>query len=102
MPRIVTAARRQHILDGDPDGGGGHRFGTGRPRKTEFPATWDGDKIIAEIVSVANDATSQTHVQSDGRKRVTGHRDGSDIVVIVERDDVEIVTGFPINVPPNP
>jgi len=32
--------RATHILDGDR-WGGGHRRGTGRPGKTEFPADWD-------------------------------------------------------------
>jgi len=34
----VSDERATHILDGDEDGGGGHRRGTGIPGKTEFPA----------------------------------------------------------------
>ena len=42
----VSAERTTHILDGDADGGGGHRHGVGKPGKTEFPASWDDEKII--------------------------------------------------------
>jgi len=33
----IATDRRTHILDGD-ETGGGHRHGTGKPGKTEFPA----------------------------------------------------------------
>ncbi|MDO4413043.1 hypothetical protein [Cutibacterium sp.] len=42
-----------HVLDGEPDGRrGGHRSGTGRPYKTEFPSEWSDEDI--------RDAISQT------------------------------------------
>ena len=37
---VVTPERAKHILDGDSHGGG-HRHGTGKPGKTEFPASWE-------------------------------------------------------------
>ena len=44
----VSPERTTHILDGDETGGGGgHRHGVGKPGKTEFPASWDDEKIIA-------------------------------------------------------
>jgi hypothetical protein len=50
-PRI-TDTMRAHILDGTPNGSGGHRAGQNFPGKTEFPANWTDDQII--------DAVSQT------------------------------------------
>ena len=50
----LTPERRRHILDGDPDGrGGGHRPGTGRRGKTEFPAHWTDDEIISRVMQTA-------------------------------------------------
>ena len=42
-----------HILDGEPGDPtkGGHRPGTGRFGKTEFPATWDDAKILDAVAS---------------------------------------------------
>jgi hypothetical protein len=97
----VSPERRIHILSGDKDGGG-HRSGTGKPNKSEFPSTWSDDKIIAEIESVANDPTSIRTVESRGRIMVEGTRDGIEIRVILEADGSTIVTGFPTNVPRNP
>src|SRR5207244_4124986 len=46
----ITPERTTHILDGDANGGGGHRHGTGIPGKTEFPASWDDKKVIDTVV----------------------------------------------------
>jgi hypothetical protein len=101
VPSAVTKDTRKHILAGDRSGGG-HRAGTGRPGKTEFPVTWGDDKIIAEIESVANDPASSSVLQANGRLRIAGTRDGIDIDAVVDRDGTTIVTGYPTNVTPNP
>ncbi|MDR0945732.1 MAG: EndoU domain-containing protein [Bifidobacteriaceae bacterium] len=48
---VLSEDDKRHILDGDPKNPnkGGHRWGTGRIEKTEFPADWDDDKIIAAV-----------------------------------------------------
>ena len=43
--------RVRHILDGDR-WGGGHRHGTGRPGKAEFPASWDDEQTIGHIMDL--------------------------------------------------
>ncbi|GAA0569193.1 hypothetical protein GCM10009416_04370 [Craurococcus roseus] len=98
---VVTPARRVHILEGDARGGG-HRPGRGIPGKSEFPAGWSDDRIIASIEDVANDPASRRRVEADGRTVVTGRRDGVDLRVVVERDGRTIVTGYPTNAPRNP
>jgi hypothetical protein len=99
----VSPERRTHILTGDTYGnGGGHRYGTGRPDKSEFPPNWSDDKIINEIESVANDPASTRDIDRRGRIKVDGIRDGVDIRVVIEPDGVTIVTGFPNNLPRNP
>jgi Bacterial EndoU nuclease len=98
---VVTASRRVHILDGDARGGG-HRPGRGIPGKSEFPAGWSDDRIIAAIEDVANDPASRRRAEADGRTVATGRRDGVDIRVVVERDGRTVVTGYPTNTPRNP
>lgn len=103
-PNLVEPDRAKHILDGDEKGnGGGHRFGTGRPGKSEFPQSWSDDKILGEISDVATDPASsrEPSVHGRGRQVVSGTRDGIDIDVVIESDGT-IVTGYPTNVPRNP
>jgi len=92
----VNPDRRTHILDGEPDDGGGHRHGTGKPGKTEFPASWDDEKIIDTIVDVARrpDMPPQ-HQQKNDRLVARGTRDDVEIVVIIERDG-RIWTSWPL------
>jgi hypothetical protein len=49
--------RAQHILDGDgPDtNGGGHRHGTGREGKTEFPENWPDETVLSMVMDVARE-----------------------------------------------
>jgi len=91
----VTPERATHILDGD-ETGGGHRHGTGRPGKTEFPASWDDRKIIDSILDVAR-RPSQTPGYQEWNNRwvARGRRDDAEIVVIVTRDGC-IWSGWPL------
>jgi hypothetical protein len=77
--------RADHILDGDP-WGGGHRHGTGRPAKTEFPADWDDERILGRIMDVARAPDVQPVMQPNRRWRVRGERDGVGITVILHPD----------------
>lgn len=101
MYSLVSAARRRHILEGD-NNGGGHRHGTGAKGKTEFPKTWDDDKVIREIENVANDPHAKRSVRLDGRTVVEGQREGVDIRVVINADGITIVTAHPTNMPRNP
>jgi len=104
-PSLLDPQGEKHILDGDgPNAGGGHRHGTGKPGKSEFPANWSDDKIKGEVSDVATDPGSARTTQPNGRINVQGTRDGVDITVIVEPSSRggRIVTGFPTNTPRNP
>ncbi len=91
----VPPERAAHILDGDATGGG-HRHGTGRPGKTEFPATWDDKKIIDTVVDVArNPDRVPVHQAWNDRWQARGARSDVDIVVIVERDGT-VWSGWPL------
>ena len=78
----VPPERVTHILDGDR-WGGGHRHGTRRPGKTEFPASWDDEKIIGHILDVARAPDGPRVFQANRRWRVHGLGDDVGITVIV-------------------
>jgi len=80
----VPWERSVHILEGDATGGG-HRPGTGKPGKTEFPASWGDDKITDCILSVARSPDSAT-LQKNGRWNVKGVRDEVTLAVIIIPD----------------
>lgn len=48
----IPEDRAKHIPDGEGRSGG-HRYGTGTPGKTEFPAAWSDDDILEAIREVA-------------------------------------------------
>jgi len=97
---LSSAQRRKHILDSDATGGG-HRHGTGKPGKSEFPKDWSDDKIMHEISDVATDPKLKSKVLKGGRTATNGTRDGVDIRVIQEKGG-DIVSGYPTNLPRNP
>ena len=81
----LSPERAAHILDGDR-WGGGHRSGTGRPEKTEFPASWDDSRIVDLITNVTCSPDRPPVLQPNDRWRVFGERDGVGITVIVQPD----------------
>jgi Bacterial EndoU nuclease len=91
----VTAEGRTHILDGDKKGGGGHRHGTGKPLKTEFPASWSDDKIIATAKDVARQPDKPpTHQDHNDSWLCAGTRDNVEVSVVIMRSG-EILTSWP-------
>jgi hypothetical protein len=91
----VSPERRVHILDGDADGGGGHRHGIGNPGKTEFPVSWNDEKIINALLDVARRPDhSPGHQEWNDRWVARGTRDDVEVVAVVARDG-RIWTGWP-------
>jgi hypothetical protein len=89
----VPPERVVHILDRDATGGG-HRYGTGAPGKTEFPAHWDDDKIIDSILGVARSPDS-ADLQRNGRWKVQGVRDEVKLAVVIMQDG-RIWSAYPL------
>ncbi|WP_158887740.1 WXG100 family type VII secretion target [Amycolatopsis anabasis] len=89
----VTPDRAFHILDGDQTGGG-HRSGTGKPKKTEFPPDWNDAKVIAEIESVARNPDKIEPGRRPDRWETTARRDGVLIRVVVHNDG-HVITAYP-------
>ncbi len=90
----ITPERIVHILDGDSTGGG-HRHGTGKPGKTEFPAGWNDEKIIDSTLDVARKPDNPP-VRQDRNDTwlCSGTRANVEVSVVVARSG-EIVTGWP-------
>lgn len=63
---LTTPARRRHILEGDATGGG-HRPGTEKSGKSEFPAGRPDDSIIHDISDIATDPTLRSRSGRGGR-----------------------------------
>lgn len=90
----LSAERRVHILEGDRTGGG-HRNGVGSPGKTEFPADWDDDRIVENVLGVVREPDHAPVRQNwNDRWRVQGRRDGVGIVAIVTADGL-VWTAWP-------
>ena len=101
----LTGHRKKHILDGDKKGGG-HRHGTGKSGKTEFPPEWSDEKILDAISDVATDPNSVTGTGKWDAPWAEGTRDGIDIHVDFYPPNSphagKISTGYPTNTPINP
>ena len=90
----VSPERTTHILDGDSTGGG-HRHGVGKPGKTEFPASWDDEKVIATVLDFARKPDKPpTHQDWNDTWLCAGTRDNVDVSAVVERSG-DILTGWP-------
>ncbi len=97
----ITSERRTHILYGDATGGG-HKFGTGAPCKSEFPKHWDDKTIIKEIELIAANDNLNWEQQRNGYY-VTEQKVGTVKVRVVKgRDNKNVITAYPTNTQRNP
>ena len=91
----VSPERSTHILDGEPGGGGGHRHGVGQPGKTEFPASWDDEKIMGHVLDVVRRPDSPPVLQHRNNRWIcSGTRESVEVTAIVLRSG-EIWTAWP-------
>jgi hypothetical protein len=88
------ARAREHILSGQPGrpSVGGHRFGTGRPHKNEFPDIPDDDVIAA--IRRANADPKAVQRRAKGRVQRVGQADGMVIVTVIQ--DHRISAAYPL------
>lgn len=91
----IPEDRARHILDGEGRSGG-HRYGTGTPGKTEFPASWSDDDILDAIRQVAGSGTVIGPAHREGDLLISGEVNGVTIRVVV-RPNGEVRTGYPVS-----
>jgi EndoU nuclease-like protein len=91
----ISPERGAHILDGEPDDGGGHRHGTGKEGKTEFPVSWNDEKVMDNVLDVARRPDSPPVLQQFNKRWFcSGIREGVEISVIVLRSG-DVWTAWP-------
>lgn len=98
---VITGLRRQHILYGDRNGGG-HLHGIGKPCKSEFPASWSADKIIATVERAAANDNIPWALQDNGYYAADVMADDIRLRIVLSGDKSEVVTAYPLNVQRNP
>lgn len=98
---ILTPERRTHILWGD-ERGGGHFHAADKPCKSEFPASWDEDKIIGTIRAIAANDNLGWRQAENGYHVVEQTIERLRVRVVLNADKTRIVTGYPVNVARNP
>jgi hypothetical protein len=96
----LTRHRKSHILNR-------HRAGSGKPGKSEFPASWSDDRILHHVSDVATDPNSINGVGKWSSPNAIGTRDGIQIRVDFyppthPKYPGQISTGYPVNTPVNP
>ena len=98
---LIPPERRVHILYGDATGGG-HKFGAGKPCKSEFPKHWDEKTIIKEVELIAANDNLNWEQQRNGYY-VTEQKVGTvKLRVVKDRDNKQVITAYPTNMPRNP
>lgn len=97
---IITTQAQKHILYGD-ERGGGHKYGIGKPCKSEFPEDWNNAKILNTIRVMAANDNSNWKEQKNGYYVSEQIRDDVRVRVVLNRDKDEIVTAYPVNVKRN-
>ncbi|MDX3775804.1 EndoU domain-containing protein, partial [Chromatiaceae bacterium AAb-1] len=101
---IVDSKATTHILDGDGPKGGGHRYGTGIPGKSEFPQSWSDERIMYVVSDIATDPNISWTPPHPTNGYVTGSKvvEGVDVKVIYDPAKGRVVSAYPTNTPRNP
>ncbi len=87
--------RKAHILDN-------HKDGTGVACKSEFPASWTDEQIIANVQKLASNDNANWKQEDNGYYVAEAPADDITLRVVVNREDNTIVTAYPISVERNP
>ncbi len=97
----LTEKRKMHMLHGDQSGGG-HMHGTGAPCKSEFPADWTEDKIVATVTNMAANDNLGWQQQKNGNYVAEANDGQVRVRVVLNSNRTQIITAYPVNLPLNP
>ncbi len=98
---IISPKVKQHILYGDRTGGG-HKYGMNKPCKSEFPKSWNDDKIISNIKRVASNDNAKWKEQHNGYYVSEIMEEGVKIRVVLGDKKRNIITAYPVETKRNP
>ena len=101
MPVIISDDRIQHILYGD-EKGGGHKYGVGKPCKSEFPQNWNDEKIINVTRNIAANDNLSWEQQGNGYHVAEDYVESVKVRVVKGSQKQRVITAYPINVERNP
>lgn len=101
--RIVRLSpeRQTHILYGDAKGGG-HKYGVGKPCKSEFPQDWDDSEIIDTVKQIAANDNLDWRREDNGYYVTETFEDKTRVRVVLGPQKENIITAYPTNVKRNP
>lgn len=97
----ISERRIEHILYGDTTGGG-HRYGAGVPCKSEFPQSWDDQKIIDTTKRIAANDNLNWRQEGNGYFVTEKMEDGIRVRVVMDGQRQNVITSYPTNVARNP
>ncbi|MGB0719108.1 MAG: EndoU domain-containing protein [Bdellovibrionales bacterium] len=98
---VLTQDRIDHILYGN-ESGGGHKHGVGTPCKSEFPADWDDDKIIAVVKTIAANDNADWRQEANGYYVTEAMEGETQVRVVIDGEKQRVITSYPVNVARNP
>ncbi len=100
---VIDDKAKVHILDGDGANSGGHRYGTGKPGKTEFPEEWSDQKVESVISNIVTDPTTNWSAPDKRGYIDTNVKvENIDVQVVYDTKNNRVVTGYPTNTEKNP
>lgn len=97
----LSQDRQQHILYGDARGGG-HKFGVGKPCKSEFPQDWDDAEIIETVKEIAANDNLDWRREDNGYYVTETFEERVKVRVVLGPEKENIITAYPVNVKRNP
>ena len=98
---VLTQQSITHILYGD-ERGGGHKFGSSKPCKNEFPKSWSDENIIESIQNIAANDNLYWREEDNGYFVTETMQGNIRIRVVLNDDKTRIITAYPTNVKRNP
>ncbi len=97
----ISPQRRIHILHGDKTGGG-HKFGAGKPCKSEFPQDWDENEILETVTMIAANDNADWRQEDNGYHVTEQTENNVKVRVVLGPNKQRVITAYPTNVPRNP
>ena len=98
----ITPERAKHILYGDHTGGG-HKYGVGKPCKSEFPKDWSDKKILNTVNQIVAEGKHHWRLGDNGYAFTNAQAEDLTLRVVINNyHERNVITAYPLNRPRNP
>lgn len=97
----ISEERAAHILHGDYNGGG-HKYGTKKPCKSEFPEDWNEVKILTTVSKIAANDNLAWRQEHNGYHVTEKTVDNVRVRVVIDNKKDQVITAYPTNRRRNP